>query len=98
MEHENDGDTNCNWCPLYSHQIFDSGTEGLGNKRTIGDHPSIAEISQNTEKSPRDLRKLAITSGKPSANADMKKSQKRKNNVILNCKLDIFNFKKDKNY
>ena len=36
---------------------------GLGNKRTIGDHLnySIAEIDQNTLKSPRDLRRLVLT-------------------------------------
>ena len=37
--------------------------EGLGKKRRNGDHPnySIVEISQNTEKSPGDLRRLAVT-------------------------------------
>ena len=36
---------------------------GLGNKRTSGDHSnySIVEIRQNTEKSPGDLRRLAVT-------------------------------------
>ena len=53
-----DDDTNCNWCSWYSHQRISAGIKGLGNKRTIGDHPnySIVEIGQNTEKSPRDLR------------------------------------------
>ena len=38
-------------------------TGGLENNGTSGDHPnySIIEIGQNTEKSPRDLRKLAVT-------------------------------------
>ena len=38
-------------------------TGGLRNKRISGDHPnnSIVEISQNTEKSPGDLRKLVVT-------------------------------------
>ena len=45
-----------------------------------GDHPnySIVENSQNTEKSPRDLRRLAVIQTpvkKPSANADVKNSQ-----------------------
>ena len=33
------------------------------NERTSGDHPnySIVEIGQNTEKSPGDLRRLAVT-------------------------------------
>ena len=40
-------------------------TGNLGNKNTSGDHQnySIIEIVQNTEKSPRDLSKLAV--GKP---------------------------------
>ena len=36
---------------------------GLGNKRTNGDHLnySVVEMDQNTEKSPGDLRKLAVS-------------------------------------
>ena len=39
------------------------GTEGLGSWWTNGDHPnnSIIQNGQNTEKSPRDLRRLAVT-------------------------------------
>ncbi len=39
------------------------GLEDLGNHRTSGDHPNycIIEISQNTEKSPGDLRRLAVS-------------------------------------
>ena len=39
------------------------GTGGLRSWRTSGDHPnySIIENSQNTEKSPGDLRRLAVT-------------------------------------
>ena len=64
---------------------FTKGTGGIGNKRTNGDHPnySIVQIGQNTEKSPGDLKTLAVTQTsekKPSANTDMKNSQKRKNN------------------
>ena len=42
---------------------IDKGTRGLGNKRTSGDHPndSIIKIGQNAEKSPGDLRRLAVT-------------------------------------
>ena len=63
MEHENDGDTNCNGCAQKSHQKIDKGTGGLGNKRASGNHPnySILEISQNTEKSPGDLSRLEVT-------------------------------------
>ena len=54
MEHEGDGDTNCNWRTRYSHQRTDTRTEGLWSY-------SIVEISQNTKKSPWDLRVLAVT-------------------------------------
>ena len=38
-------------------------TGRLGNKRTSGDHTNyyIIEIGQNTEKSPGDSRRLAVT-------------------------------------
>ena len=37
--------------------------KGLGNKRTSRDHPNycIIEIGQNTEESPGDLRRFAVT-------------------------------------
>ena len=37
--------------------------KGLGNRRTSGDNPnySITEIGQNTEKSPGNLWRLAVT-------------------------------------
>ena len=43
--------------------MLGKGTEGFGNKRTSGDHPNynIIKIGQNTEKSPRELRRLAVT-------------------------------------
>ena len=48
---------------LGSHQRIDTRTGGLGNNRTSGDQPNycIIEIGQNTKKSPRDLRRLAVT-------------------------------------
>ena len=63
MEHECDGDTNCNWCTRYRHQRFCTGTGRLGKKRTSEDHPnySIVDIGQNSKKSPLDLRRLAVT-------------------------------------
>ena len=63
MEHEDDSDTNCNWCTRYSHQRNGIGTRGLGNKRTSRDHPNywIIKISQNTKESPGDLKRLAVT-------------------------------------
>ena len=36
------------------------GTGGLGSWRTDGDHPNDG-IVENTEKSPGDLRRLAVT-------------------------------------
>ena len=46
-----------------------------GNNRTDGDCPNnnIIEIGQNTEKSPGDLRRLAVTQSP--ANADVKNFQ-----------------------
>ena len=62
LEHEIDGESNCNWCTWYNHLRIGTGTRGLGNKRTSGNYPnySIVEIGQNTEKSPGDLRGLAV--------------------------------------
>ena len=59
MDHESESDTNCNWSSWYSHQRIG----GLGIRRMSKEHPhdSIVEISQNTEKNPGDLRKLAVT-------------------------------------
>ena len=63
VEHESDGDTNCNWCSWYSHQRIATRIGGFGNSRTSGDHPNycIIELGQNTEKSPENLRRLAVT-------------------------------------
>ena len=42
---------------------INKGTGGLGNKKMSGDHPNycIIQNGQNTEKSPGDLRRLAVT-------------------------------------
>ena len=63
IEHESDNNTNCDWCFWYSNSRIIKGTGGLGSWRSIGDHPndSIIENGQNTEKNPRDLRRLALT-------------------------------------
>ena len=55
MEHESDGDTNCNW--IYK------GTGGLGNTRASGDHPkgSIIKIGSNIKNNPGELRRLAVS-------------------------------------
>ena len=62
-EHESDIYTNSYWCFWYSHQRIAKGAGELEGWRTSGDHPnySIIENSQNTEKSPGDLRRLAVT-------------------------------------
>ena len=43
--------------------IINKGTGGLGSWQTSGDHLNYSMIdnSQNTEKSPGDFRRLAIT-------------------------------------
>ena len=62
MEHESDGDTNCNWHARHSHQRICIWTEGLGNKKRYGHHPNycIIEIGQNTEKSPGYLQSQSL--------------------------------------
>ena len=70
MDHESDDYTNYNWCSWHSHERISKKTEGLGNKRTVGDcwrtrgdHPNYYIIGngQNNEKSPGSLRRLAVT-------------------------------------
>ena len=62
MEHAGDNYTNCNWCVWNSDKRITKGTGGLGSWRMGGDHPngSTVENGQNTEKSPGDLRRLAV--------------------------------------
>ena len=83
VDHESYDYTNCNWCSWYCHQRTATRTEELGKKGTGGDCPNYSnvEIGQNTEKSPGDLRRLAVTQipvEKPSANADVENSQETK--------------------
>ena len=85
MEHEGGSDANCNWCTWNNPQRIGKGTGRLRNERTGENHPdySIIKIGQNTEKSPGDLRRLAVTQTsvkKPSTNAGVKNSQ-RSNNI-----------------
>ena len=63
MEHESDGDINCNRYARFSYQKICKETGRIGNKNTNGNHPnnSIVEIGHNTEKSSGDLRILALT-------------------------------------
>ena len=59
---ESDGPTNCNQCARNNLRRLRKETGRVGNKRMSQDHPnySIAQISQNTENGPGDLR-LAVT-------------------------------------
>ena len=63
MEHESDNYTNRDWCFCYSHLRIIKGTRVLGGRKTSGDHPNnnIIENGQNTDKSPGDLRRHAVT-------------------------------------
>ena len=72
----------------YSHQRINKWTGGLGNKRTSGNHSKccIIKIGQNTEKSPGDLKRLAV-SEKPSAKAGVKNSNSNNNNNSCNNNL-----------
>ena len=40
LEHESDGDTYCNWCTWYSHQMIKTVTWTLGNNWSGGDCPN----------------------------------------------------------
>ena len=58
---------------------IDTRSGGLGNKRASRDHANnrIVMIRQNTEKSPGDLRKLAVShSERPLARIGVKKTLK----------------------
>ena len=63
MEHESDGYTNCNWCTWNDPQRFCKKAGGIRNRRTYEEHSSrtIVKVGQYTEKSPGDLRRLAVT-------------------------------------
>ena len=62
-EHKDDGNIKSNWYAGNNAQRTGKKTRRLGNKREIGNHSddNIIKIWQNTEKSPGDLRKLAVT-------------------------------------
>ena len=49
--------------PIVIDALTEGFVQGLGNKTTCWDHPNygIVETGQNTEKSPGDLRRLAVT-------------------------------------
>ena len=63
VKHEGDVYTNCNRCSWYCNHRINRGTGGLGNERTNANHPNycVIEICLNTEKSPGDFTRLAVT-------------------------------------
>ena len=72
--------------------MINIGTEGLGNKTMSGDHSnySIIEIGQNTEKSPGELRRPAVTQSPVRNYRWREKIQKRTDNKkenLQNCRL-----------
>ena len=62
-EHEGDGDANCSWCTWNGPQELGEGSGEIENQWKNQDplDSSIANVGQNTEKNPGDLRRLAIT-------------------------------------
>ena len=63
MEHENDSDTNCNWCARKDPPRLGEVPGRFRDWKTSRDHPNycIVKIDQNTEKSLRELRGLGVT-------------------------------------
>ena len=63
MKHEGDDDTNCSGCTWNDPQKLRKEAGRVRNRRTNRNHPnnSIVLIGQNTEKSPGDLWRLAVT-------------------------------------
>ena len=62
-EYACDGDTSCNWCTWNGSQMIEKGTGAVGNRRKnwLYLDYNIVEIGQNSKKSFRDLKGLAIT-------------------------------------
>ena len=63
MEHTGDNYANRVWCFWYSYQRIIKGHKEFGRGRRSGDHANykIIENGQITEKSPGDLKRLAVT-------------------------------------
>ena len=77
MEHEDDGDTNCNWCTLKHRQRIGKGTERFENKRTSGDYLDYSKWRLKETCCHSD------SSEKPSAKTPVKNSQKNNNDRIM---------------
>ena len=63
MEHEGGGDTKCNCFAWNDTKKLCKEAGRFGNWRTTRDHlnHSIVKIGRNIQKSPGDLRRLAVT-------------------------------------
>ena len=63
MEHESDGDASSNWSTRNDPQRIGKETGRAKNRETSIDYLnySITKVGNNTEKSPRDLRRLAVS-------------------------------------
>ena len=63
MEHESDADTNYDWWGWNDPQIFCKEAGRVGDRRTSSDIPnySIVKVGTNSEKSPGDMRKVAVS-------------------------------------
>ena len=63
MEHEGDNYANWDWCFWHGNYRIIKGPGGFGSWLPSEDHPnnSIIENGLYTEKSPGDLRRLAVT-------------------------------------
>ena len=57
MEHESDGNTDCNWCTRNGPKRFGKGTGRAGNQRTYRDHPKTTIL----QKSARILKRVLET-------------------------------------
>ena len=63
VEHEDDGDSSCNWPTWNCPQRLGKGPGKVNNREKNRNHSnySIAEIGKNTEKSSGDLKDFAVT-------------------------------------
>ena len=62
-EYEGNNYTNCDWCFWHGNKRVIKGPGGFVSWWSSGEHAnnSIIENGQNTEKSPGDLRRLAVS-------------------------------------
>ena len=80
VEHEGDCDSNCNWSACHSPQWVGKGNKLVGNQNKHWDHLnySIFDNRTNTEYSPGDLRRTAVT------------CTPMKDNQLTRCAFDTF--------